>query len=160
MFLEFNFTIKHIWDGNLMWIFMSSLRSHRALLHNHLSFAPRPCDQTMSFCFGLECCRTELLPNPTRQGYIKTIYKSRCLACIISNITWVCKHIHPGVMFFQQVMSDFGNWSRRAWVRHTWWRTKRSWPLFSPTFFSYEKKIFFLGNFYFFTKKSRFFWVF
>ena len=26
-------------------------------------------------------------------------------------------------------------WSRRAWVRHLWWRTKRSWPLFSPTFF-------------------------
>ena len=26
-------------------------------------------------------------------------------------------------------------WSRRARVRHTWWRTKRSWPLFSPTFF-------------------------
>ena len=26
-------------------------------------------------------------------------------------------------------------WSRRACVRHTWWRTKRSWPLFSPTFF-------------------------
>ena len=25
-------------------------------------------------------------------------------------------------------------WSRRACVRHTWWRTKRSWPLFSPTF--------------------------
>ena len=23
----------------------------------------------------------------------------------------------------------------RACVRHTWWRTKRSWPLFSPTFF-------------------------
>ena len=31
MFLEFNFTIKNIWDGNLMWIFMFSLRSHRAL---------------------------------------------------------------------------------------------------------------------------------
>ena len=27
------------------------------------------------------------------------------------------------------------NWSRRACVRHPWWRTKRSWPLFSPTFF-------------------------
>ena len=26
-------------------------------------------------------------------------------------------------------------WSRRACVRHTWWRTKRSWPLFSPPFF-------------------------
>ena len=25
--------------------------------------------------------------------------------------------------------------SRRACVRHTWWRTKPSWPLFSPTFF-------------------------
>ena len=27
------------------------------------------------------------------------------------------------------------HWSRRACVPHTWWRTKRSWPLFSPTFF-------------------------
>ena len=27
------------------------------------------------------------------------------------------------------------NWSRRACVRHPWWRTKRSWQLFSPTFF-------------------------
>ena len=26
-------------------------------------------------------------------------------------------------------------WSRRACVRHPLWRTKRSWPLFSPTFF-------------------------
>ena len=26
------------------------------------------------------------------------------------------------------------NWSRRACVRHPWWRTKRNWPLFSPTF--------------------------
>ena len=26
-------------------------------------------------------------------------------------------------------------WSRRACVRHPWWRTKRSSPLFSPTFF-------------------------
>ena len=26
-------------------------------------------------------------------------------------------------------------WSRRACVRHRRWRTKRSWPLFSPTFF-------------------------
>ena len=29
-------------------------------------------------------------------------------------------------------------WSRRACVRHTWWRTKRSWPLFSPTFFFFS----------------------
>ena len=28
-------------------------------------------------------------------------------------------------------------WSRCACVRHLWWRTKRSWPLFSPTFFSF-----------------------
>ena len=27
-------------------------------------------------------------------------------------------------------------WSRRACVHHTWCRTKQSWPLFSPTFFS------------------------
>ena len=33
MFLEFNFTMKNIWAGNLMWIFMSSLRSHRALIY-------------------------------------------------------------------------------------------------------------------------------
>ena len=26
-------------------------------------------------------------------------------------------------------------WSRRACVRHTWWRMKRSWALFSPTIF-------------------------
>ena len=26
-------------------------------------------------------------------------------------------------------------WSRRACVHHPWWRTKRSWPLFSPTFY-------------------------
>ena len=26
-------------------------------------------------------------------------------------------------------------WSRHACVRHPWWRTKPSWPLFSPTFF-------------------------
>ena len=26
------------------------------------------------------------------------------------------------------------NWSRRACMRHPWCRTKRSWPLFSPTF--------------------------
>ena len=37
-------------------------------------------------------------------------------------------------------------WSRRACVRHTWWRTKRSWPLFSPTFFS---SFFFFSAFYF-----------
>ena len=36
MFLEFNFTIKNIWDGNLMWIFTSSLRSHRALINMSL----------------------------------------------------------------------------------------------------------------------------
>ena len=30
------------------------------------------------------------------------------------------------------------NWSRRAYVRHPWWRTKQSWPLFSPTFFFFN----------------------
>ena len=35
-------------------------------------------------------------------------------------------------------------WSRRACVRHTWWRTKQSWPLFSPTFFFF----FFLSFFF------------
>ena len=38
-------------------------------------------------------------------------------------------------------------WSRRACVRHTWWRTKRSWPLFSPTFFFFS--FFFFSAFYF-----------
>ena len=38
-------------------------------------------------------------------------------------------------------------WSRRACVRHTWWRTKRSWPLFSPTFFFF----FFFLSFSFFS---------
>merc|ERR1712106_1099064 len=37
-------------------------------------------------------------------------------------------------------------WSRRACVRHSWWRTKRSWPLFSPTFF------FFFFFFFFFLR--------
>ena len=32
----------------------------------------------------------------------------------------------------------FRFWSRRACVRHPWWRTKRSWPLFSPTFFFFS----------------------
>ena len=32
-------------------------------------------------------------------------------------------------------MNKLNYWSRHACVRHTWWRTKRSWPLFSPTFF-------------------------
>ena len=91
-------------------------------------------------------------------------------------------------------------WSRRACVRHPWWRTKRSWPLFSPTFFFFfllfsssffstfyfsptsgnlprvkicfpqyfdiprrhmQKKILFLGNFFFKEKKCdfrAFFW--
>ena len=39
-------------------------------------------------------------------------------------------------------------WSRRACVRHTWWRTKRSWPLFSPTFFF---SFFFFFFFFFFS---------
>ena len=25
-------------------------------------------------------------------------------------------------------------WSRRAWVRHSWWRTKQSWPLLTLSF--------------------------
>ena len=39
-------------------------------------------------------------------------------------------------------------WSRRACVRHTWWRTKRSWPLFlfqaylrAPHVVAYEAKL-------------------
>ena len=40
-------------------------------------------------------------------------------------------------------------WSRRACVRHTWWRTKRSWPLFSPTFFFFFLFSFFFSAFYF-----------
>ena len=39
-------------------------------------------------------------------------------------------------------------WSRRACVRHTWWRTKRSWPffhlLFSSSFFFFSA--FFFGE--------------
>ena len=31
-------------------------------------------------------------------------------------------------------------WSRRASMRHPWWRTKRSWPLFSPTCFFFLSK--------------------
>ena len=40
--------------------------------------------------------------------------------------------------FVTKIMNDMVGsefWSRRACVRHPWWRTKRSWPLFSPTFF-------------------------
>ena len=41
------------------------------------------------------------------------------------------------------------NWSRRACVCQTWWRTKRSWPLFSPTFFFFFHFSFFFSAFYF-----------
>ena len=34
-------------------------------------------------------------------------------------------------IYFQNYL-DF--WSRRSCVRHTWWRTKRSWPLFTYFF--------------------------
>ena len=37
--------------------------------------------------------------------------------------------------YHRSVSLSFIFWSRRACVRHPWWRTKRSWPLFSPTFF-------------------------
>ena len=42
------------------------------------------------------------------------------------------------------LLFSFSFWSRRACVRHPWWQTKRSWPLFSPTFFFF----FFLFSFY------------
>ena len=43
------------------------------------------------------------------------------------------------VLVFNSVMvymAAVSCWSRRACVRHPWWRTKRNWPLFSPTFIS------------------------
>ena len=33
--------------------------------------------------------------------------------------------------------------AKAACVRHTWWRTKQSWPLFSPTFFSFFFLVYF-----------------
>ena len=48
----------------------------------------------------------------------------------------------PQYSHYKNIQNWF--WSRRACVRHTWWRTKRSWPLFSHTFF------FFLLLFFFF----------
>ena len=56
--------------------------------------------------------------------------------------------------FHQSILtlSPRGNWSRRACVRHTGWRTKRSWPLFSPTFFFFLLSFFYA---FYFSSTSR-----
>ena len=53
--------------------------------------------------------------------------------------------------------SDF--WSRRACVRHMWWRTKRSWPLFSPTFFFFFFLSSFFSAFYFSPTSGKLQWL-
>ena len=48
---------------------------------------------------------------------------------LISSMLFMC-YTKPGPS-----IREGKYWSRCASVRHQWWRTKRSWPLFSPTFF-------------------------
>ena len=60
----------------------------------------------------------------------------------VSHLRW-CKA--EGVATINMIQTTrCKNWSMRACVRHTWWRTKRSWPLFSPIFFSFPFFFFFL----------------
>ena len=80
--------------------------------------------------------------NSLEERHFKIFNISICLRSIISHkeseilksCNWV--FIHSGKYF----------WSRRACVRHPWWRTKRSWPLFSPTFFFFFLFLFFLST--------------
>ena len=68
-----------------------------------------------------------------------TVYillKYLCLARLLVLLVQACLHAPPVMADEAKLAIVFTYfWSRRACVRHPWWRTKRSWPLFSPTFF-------------------------
>ena len=63
---------------------------------------------------------------------------------LVNHVTLANMGIFPRYKNVSQNFFFYSNWSRRACVRHSWWRTKRSWPLFSPTFFFFL----FLSSFY------------
>ena len=61
------------------------------------------------------------------------------LSTLVTSVFSQC-YIKQNVSFFRQrcLKGSLGPVAvlvQATCVRHTWWRTKRSWPLFSPTFF-------------------------